>query len=209
MEYFSLRFKYASAPRGWSAPGIHIQFRVDEDAESKLLSYVERVAYNAAKVAGLELHHQYSWPDGSCYKWVVTESRSVFDERLRRLQRILASPWMSVCIAADSSHVSDPAVDHGGGMHLNLVDRIAGKPMLYYDHSFEPTEPRSAWGGMSNGDWVRYREHQAFKDGFTAAFGHDVDFWHGGHEGYAPSVRAQELAGAGYCLGRLFKLLNY
>lgn len=211
MEYYSIQFKYAAAPRGFGSlanDGVHVQLSVNEDVESKLLTHVERVAYNAAKAVGLKLHHQYSWPDGSCWKWATAETDEEFRAKFERMRRILASPWMSVRVSPKEDHVFDPAAYHGG-CHLNLADRIAGKPMLYLDDTFVPQEPRTSWGGMTPADWVRYREHRAFEDGFKEAFGHEVNFWHGGPEGYAPSIRAQELAGVGYCLGRLFKLLNY
>jgi len=151
VEYFSIQFRYQSAPRGFGslADGIHVQLAVDEDAENKLLTLVENVAYNAARTVGLKLHHQYSWPNGSCYKWATTETNAEFEEKFQQLQRILAAPWMSVHVWPKTTRVADPAVDHGcHAAYLNLFERIAGRP-LYHDNSFVPQEPKNEWGGYS------------------------------------------------------------
>lgn len=210
MKCYSISFRYPHAVRGVSAPGIHLSLSVDEDAESRTLMHVENVVRNAARSVGLKMLHQYSWPDGSCYKWVLARTEEEFWSKFDRFRKLLKSPWMSVKIEPSyPTEEEDLLNGEMSGSHLCLLDRILGRPTLYYDASFKRKDPPTSYGGYSNADWYRYREHHAFADGFVSAFGQDTDFWHGGHPGYSPTVRAQELAGAGYHLGLLFKLLFY
>lgn len=213
-EYYSIQFEYPAAVRGWSDGDensfVHIAYAVDEDAESRLLSKVERIAYNAARSVGLQLQHEYCYPDGSCFKYTTTETATEFEAKFARLCRILASPWMSIRIRASHRHFDDPASANScGECYLNLIERIAKNPLPYERREFKPKDPLNSYGGMSHADWARYRERNAFKDGFLAAFGHYTDFWHGGHPGYVPTERAQEQAGIAYHLGLLLKLVNY
>ena len=71
MNYFQVSF---------NRPGPYINFPADDDESLRLLRIIstyERAVERMLTRAGFDWVHSYSWPDGSCYKYV----RGVFTQR--------------------------------------------------------------------------------------------------------------------------------
>jgi hypothetical protein len=67
-ELMIVGFSYPAACRGYGNGIIHVSLSVDEDAEEVALSFVEHGVEQILADLGMRFIHEYSWPDGSCYK---------------------------------------------------------------------------------------------------------------------------------------------
>lgn len=74
MNYFSAEFKYPAARRGFSAPGIHMSFAVDEAEESRRLSAAMKEVDATLQLLRLDNTHEYCWPDGAFYLYIRSEA---------------------------------------------------------------------------------------------------------------------------------------
>lgn len=86
MNYFSVSFLYRAAQRGVSVPGLHISFSVDEEAETEKLFAAEKKVKTLLDKENLEFRHEYSYPDGSLYRFVRSElSQNELEDKLKAL----------------------------------------------------------------------------------------------------------------------------
>jgi hypothetical protein len=212
MEYYSVRARYTTALRGLHLPDVHICFAVDEEKEQTALIQVEKLVSRAAELASIKLLYEYSYPDGSCYRYACTSTTAVFEKKLNVMRRFMkrSAAAKALEVSLEATPIPDATRRGSNSGYLNLVERIRGRAIYGNWHvpDIELLDPCNAWGGMSARDNARYREHRAFKEGFLNAFGHYGDVWNG-PPGYVPTQYAQEQAGAAHALGLLLHLLCY
>lgn len=67
MNHFSVEFYH---------PGPYTSFP-DEDETTKSALRYDALIERTLKEAGFDLRHQYSWPDGSCYKYVRSDKDGI------------------------------------------------------------------------------------------------------------------------------------
>lgn len=92
--YFSASFRYNNpwVYRHISAPGFHMSIGgscVEDEAANRACLLASRYAKRALHSLGWEDKHEYSWPDGSCYRTFRVPGSPDLEDLKRRLEEKL------------------------------------------------------------------------------------------------------------------------